>query len=171
MALTAEDHNHVLQWAHVLEHQVLRLRQDRLEALATQEQVLVRLVHTAQDNQPFHRMRGDAHFPMTACVQLFRALSKFDGNLRLPAHLNAPDLRSFRNALKHWDEDDGPGARTMAKLGVDPTRHTWSQAEGAGRLGELVNDGDLLQWARAVYAELVDFDPPSPWAAGQFEGP
>lgn len=146
---------------------MLRLRQDRLEALATQERVRVLIVHTAQDNQPFHRMRGDAHFAMTACVQLFRALIKFDGDLRLPTHLNAPDLRSFRNALEHWDEDDGPGARAMAKLGVDPTSHTWSQSEGGGRLGDVVNDEDLLQWARAVYAELVDFDPPSPCASGQ----
>lgn len=167
MAPTAEDHNHVLQWAHVLEHQVLRLRQDRLEALATHEQVLVRLVHTAQDNQPFHRMRGDAHFAMTACVQLFRAQTKFDGNSRLATHLNEQDLRNFRNALEHWDEDDGPAVRAMAKLGVDPTKHTWSRAEGAGRLGELVDDEDPLQRARAVYAELVNFDPPSPRAVGQ----
>jgi len=55
----------------------------------------------------------------------------------------------------------------MARLGVDPTSHTWSQAEGKGRLGELANDEDLRQWARGVYDELVDFDPSSPWASGQ----
>ena len=167
VAITAEDHNHVLQWAHVLEHQVLRLRQSRSEALATHYQVRVRLLHTPADNQPFHRMRGDAHFVMIACVQLFRALNKFNGDLRLPAQLEKSDLRSLRSALQHWDEGGGRAAREMAELGVNPTSHTWSQAEGKGRLGELPNDEDLRHWASQVYDELVDFDPPSPWASGQ----
>lgn len=124
VALTAEDHNHVLQWAHVVDHQVLRLRQSRAEALGAQSQVRARGIHTARDNEPFHRMKGDAHFVLTACVQFFRALKNFDGNLRLPTHLDESEVRSLRNALEHWDEDDGPGARAMAKLGVDPTSHT-----------------------------------------------
>jgi hypothetical protein len=112
-------------------------------------------------------MRGDAHFALTAAAQLFRTLKNFDGDLRLPENINESEVRTLRNALEHWDDEDGPAKRAMAALGADPTSHRWSQVNGGGRLGDLVEDEALLQWSRKVYDELLDFDPPSPWAEGQ----
>lgn len=174
VAKTAEDHSHVLRWAHALAWQVQRLRASRVAVMESHARVAASQTHTAQDNEPFHRMAAEAHFALTAAVQLFQSLRNFDEHLRLPPGLSEREVTALRNALEHWSNVWPNVQRELDALDLDPALHQWdaigsdvNASPGAGRLGGRVQDELLLRWADAVYDELVHWDPPSPWAAGE----
>lgn len=154
-----EAHRRALQWSHVLEWQIDRLRVSRPRFIENFERASKAGFYAIDDSRPAWEMEAERHFTLVAGRQLLRALRAFDGNDRLPDSLPDDRLRALRDALEHWDEPDGSAARRMAAFGADPTSHKWAKGTGEGLLGDLITDEALREWAASVYTELRGWDP------------
>jgi len=153
-------HHRVMRWSHVLAWQVDRLYDSRKLFMASHQRVLERSFFGEEDSWPAFQMDAEAHFTLVAGWQLLRALLAFDGVDRLPATLSEHQLRLVRDGLEHWDEPNGRAATALGALGVEAKLHEWTST-GPGRLGGLVLDSVLRDWATAVYRDLLPWDP---WA-------
>lgn len=147
-----------MQWSHVLEWQIERLRASRPRFVDNFERAYEVGFYAIEDSGPAWEMEAERHFTPVAARQLLRALRAFDGNDRLPETLPEDRLRALRDALEHWDESNGRAARKMATFGADPTSHEWAKGSGEGLLGDLITDEVLRGWSRSVYAELRAWD-------------
>jgi hypothetical protein len=152
-------HSRAMQWSHVLEWQIERLRVSRPRFVENFERASRVGFYAIEDSGPAWEMEAERHFTLVAARQLLRALRAFDGNDRLPDTLSDDRLRALRDALEHWDEPSGRAARLMTAFGADPTSHKWAKGSGEGLLGDLITDEALREWAVSVYAELRSWDP------------
>ena len=148
-----------MQWSHVLEWQIERLKASRSRFIENYERASNVGLYTVEDSRPAWEMEGERHFTLMASRQLLRALRAFDGNDRLPDSLPDDQLRALRDALEHWDEPNGSAARRMAAFGADPSSHKWAKESGEGLLGDLITDEALLVWATSVYASFPSLGP------------
>jgi hypothetical protein len=152
-------HSRAMQWSHVLQWQIERLRVSRPRFVENFERAAKVGFYAIEDSGPAWEMEAERHFTLVAARQLLRALLAFDGDDRLPDTVPDTRLRTLRDALEHWDEPNGRAAKQMATFGADPSSHKWAKGSGEGLLGDLITDEALREWATSVYAELRAWDP------------
>lgn len=132
---------------------------DRLHA-ARREVVPVRGGDTPLKRERFWRMDVEAHFALVA-VDLFRkSLSAVeDVDIRFAEMLTRfpVTLEHLRNALQH-DDDRGYWRRGY---GTRFDSNEWTDS-GAGRLGEIIDDGDLRAELVVAYDELLAIERSNP---------
>jgi hypothetical protein len=155
-------HYRAQRWSHALSWQIDRLYEARSRALESQAAPEADYYHD-ESRWPFMEMDAEAHFALVAARQLLRSLRAFDGSDRLPNGLTNAQVRDVRDALEHWDQPGGSkAAKRLMATGADPSAHVWSVG-GPGVLGDVVPDAVLREWAIAVYAELLRWDPYDGW--------
>jgi hypothetical protein len=107
--------------------------------------------------EPARRMDADILMMFIAARQLLRALTCFDGRHRVHEGLDRARVRQLRNALEHWDQDEGESIDALRRANVDPKNNRW-RPDGSGIVGD-VDDRELELWARAVYDDINTWDP------------
>jgi hypothetical protein len=107
--------------------------------------------------EPPRRMDADILMMFIAARQLLRALKQFDVNYRVHEGVDRERVRQLRNALEHWDEEEGESIAKLRAAKVDPKSNTWRR-DGSGIVGD-VDDRDLGTWAKGVYDDIKRWDP------------
>jgi hypothetical protein len=158
-------HALVMQWAYALTVQVDRVHADRLAFMESAERVRQTRFYGHEHAKAPRLMNADSHLCLVAANQLIKALEAFDDDLRLHPGVTREHLTLLRNALEHWEDENGHAQRGMAALGADANSNKW-RVDGSGLLGDIVDDLAMRAWAQHVYDDLVDYDPPSPVVRG-----
>lgn len=151
-------HDQAVIWCQGTQTQIQRVRQARLDFMAAHNRAAVSGVYGADDYmEPPRRMDAEILMMFIAARQLLRALKCFDGKHRVHEGLDRERVRQMRNALEHWDEDEGESIDALRQAKVDPKNNRW-RPDGSGIVGD-VDDRDLEVWAKAVYDDITTWDP------------
>jgi hypothetical protein len=150
-------HYQALIWIQATQTQIRRVRQARLDFMAAHEQSLASGHFGDEHAEPPRRMDADILMMFIAARQLLRALKRFDAEYRVPEGVDRERVRQLRNALEHWDDEEGESIEKLRAAKVDPKNNRWRH-DGSGVVGD-VDDRDLETWVKSVYDDIKDWDP------------
>ncbi len=137
---------------------------DRLAYVSTESS----RTYTHVDRQPFIELRADTHFMLIAARNLLRALDALQPHgvqVRFPARL-AADLKTLRDCLEHWDEQQaaetstgqrGRAYRDFAQRYPDEEPTSFRFGAGGTFAGGLDLD-EVAGLVASLYDQLVELE-------------
>jgi hypothetical protein len=140
-----------LEWAHVVQNQVVRLHSAEQAAYAASEARRSRSGYAHADSKPFFDLRAETYFLTVTARQLLRALDIYGDKKKVPAPLSKPQaITDLRNALEHWDGDEDKLARHTEGASTD---YQWGA--GGTIIAGFLSIDELADWAAAVERYLL----------------
>lgn len=151
-------HNRALIWCQATQTQIQRVRQARLDFMAAYNRAEKKgLFGDDEYMEPPRRMEAEILMMFIAARQLLRAARRFDPQYSVPSGVDRERVRLLRNALEHWDQDQGESIDKLKAANVDPNNNRW-RPDGSGVVGD-VDDRDLETWVQAIHDDIKTWDP------------